>query len=205
MKKYIYILVFMIIATMCSTAYHWYSNMKEYKAQYERAANNLRATESTINGLKDDNREYWYTINELKASKDSINQRLLDTAKKLKIKEKNIQYLQYQSSTVTKTDTIVLKSDTIFKETMVPIDTLIGDKWYSTDLKLRYPSTIIITPTFVSEKEVIVSKKKEYDGKPSKIFFIRWFQKKHDVITVDVVENNPYVQEGQNKFIKIIK
>ena len=205
MKKYIYIVAFVILSFILSSSYKWYTEMKEYKDQYERAANNLRASESVINGLKDDNREYSYTINELKASRDSINQKLLATANKLKIKEKDIQYLQYQTSTVTKTDTITIKGDTIFKETMVPMDTVIGDAWYTTELKLRYPSTLIVSPSFVSEKEVIISKKKEYDSKPSKIFFIRWFQKKHDVITVDVIENNPYVQEGQNKFIKVVK
>lgn len=205
MKKYLYITAFIVLATLLTTAFNWYKEMQDYKAQYERAANNLRASEAQINGLKNDNREYWYTIKELKNSKDSINQKLLATAKQLKIKEKNIQYLQYQSSVATKTDTIVMEGDTIFKETMVPVDTVIGDYWYTTGLKLEYPSTIVVSPTFKSEKEVIVSKKKEYDGTPSKIFFIRWFQKKHDVVTVDVIENSPYIQEGQKRFIKIVK
>ena len=129
---------------------------------------------------------------------------MLETAKQLKIKEKNIQYLQYHTATITKTDTITIKGDTIFKEKMLPIDTLIGDNWYTTKLKLEYPSTIIVSPSFNSEKEVIVSKKKEYINKPSKIFFIRWFQKKREVITVDVIENNPYIKEYQNKFIKVV-
>lgn len=193
-----------MLISLIGTAFYSYKSMQDYKAKYERASNNLNATEASLNNLENSNREYWYTISELKASKDSINQKLLETAKQLKIKEKNIQYLQYHTATITKTDTITIKGDTIFKEKMLPIDTLIGDNWYTTKLKLEYPSTIIVSPSFNSEKEVIVSKKKEYINKPSKIFFIRWFQKKREVITVDVIENNPYIKEGQNKFIKVV-
>lgn len=193
-----------MLISLIGTAFYSYKSMQDYRAKYERASNNLNATEASLNNLENSNREYWYTIKELKASKDSVNQKLLETAKQLKIKEKNIQYLQYHTATITKTDTITIKGDTIFKEKMLPIDTLIGDNWYTTKLKLEYPSTIIVSPSFNSEKEVIVSKKKEYINKPSKIFFIRWFQKKREVITVDVIENNPYIKEGQNKFIKVV-
>ncbi|MBQ9391958.1 MAG: hypothetical protein IJU02_07185 [Lachnospiraceae bacterium] len=205
MGKYIYIILFAILAIGIGTALKWHSDMEQYKAQYERASNNIRAIEAEANCLKNNNREYLYTIDELKQSKDSINQKLLETTKKLNIKEKNIQYLQYQSSVITKTDTITLVGDTIFKETMPVIDTLVSDEWYATRLKLEYPSSIIVSPTFISKKQVIVSKKREYNNTPSKIFFIRWFQKKHDVVTVDVIEGNPYIQEDQTRFIKIIK
>ena len=205
MGKYIYIILFAILAIGIGTALKWHSDMEQYKAQYERASNNIRAIEAEANCLKNNNREYLYTIDELKQSKDSINQKLLETTKKLNIKEKNIQYLQYQSSVITKTDTTTLVGDTIFKETMPVIDTLVSDEWYATRLKLEYPSSIIVSPTFISKKQVIVSKKREYNNTPSKIFFIRWFQKKHDVVTVDVIEGNPYIQEDQTRFIKIIK
>lgn len=204
MKKYLYASLIGIVFYICLTTLHYCRSAQEYKAKYERADNNLRASEATANNLEKSNQEYWYTITELKNSKDSINQKLLEAAAKLKIKDKNITQMQYQTSVITKTDTITLKGDTIFKETMLPLDTVIGDKWYNTELKLRYPSTITVSPTFFSEKEVIVSKKKEYINKPSKIFFIRWFQKKREVIAIDVIENNPYIENGQNKFIKVV-
>ena len=102
-----------------------------------------------------------------------------------------------------KTDTIQMP-DTIF----VPeahVDTLIGDKWYNLRLRLDYPSTIVASPTFNSEQYVVINSKKEYNKKPSKIFFIRWFQKKHTVVEVNVEEKSPYITNKENKFIKILK
>jgi hypothetical protein len=111
--------------------------------------------------------------------------------------------LQYQLSTASRTDTIQVP-DTIFIPE-VNIDTLVGDKWYNLRLQLNYPSTIVASPTFNSEKFVIINSKKEYNKTPSKIFFIKWFQKKHNVIEVNVEEKNPYIETKQQKFIKILK
>ena len=61
-------------------------------------------------------------------------------------------------SKVQKVDTITLV-DTIFTPT-VDLDTTIGDKWYSLNLKLKYPSSIIVSPTFTSEKNGIYVFKK---------------------------------------------
>ena len=124
-------------------------------------------------------------------------------AEELKIKSNKIQYMQYQTKTIYKTDTLQLK-DTLFLP-KAHLDTLIGDKWYSLRLKLDYPSTVVASPVFNSEQYVIINTKKEYNKKPSKWFFIRWFQKKHWVTEVNVRENSPYVTSKEKKFIKIIE
>ena len=143
------------------------------------------------------------TMDDLRASKDSLDRKLVEVVESLKIKDKKIEYLQYQAQTIHKTDTIQM-SDTIF----VPeahVDTLIGDKWYSLRLKLDYPSTIIASPKFNSEQYVVINTRKEYSKKPSKLFFIRWFQKKYTVVEVNVEEKSPYIMNKENKFIKILK
>ena len=99
--------------------------------------------------------------------------------------------MQYIESVIQKTDTINYR-DTIFQK-MAPIDTLVGDQWYNLAMRLEYPSTISITPKFISEKYVVVDNKRRIPN-PSKIFFIRWFQKKHTYTTIEVVEKNPYIQ-----------
>ena len=86
--------------------------------------------------------------------------------------------MYYMSSRATKTDTLTLKGDTIFKDKSVKVDTLIGDTWYNIRVKLQYPATIVTTPTFKSEKYVIASYKKEYIDTPSKLWIVRLFQKK---------------------------
>jgi hypothetical protein len=94
--------------------------------------------------------------------------------------------------------------DTIF----VPethLDTLLKDQWYSLRLQLDYPATIVASPSFTSEQFVVINTKKEYNNPPSKIFFIRWFQKKHQVVEVNIEEKSPYITNKKSKFIKILK
>lgn len=203
MKKYLYIAIAIALLASISSLFKTCSDLKKYKELYNRELLNVEAYDNLNAQVDRQIREFTFTINELRASRDSINQKLLHTLDSLKIKDKNVQYLSYNTSIIQKTDTLLLR-DTIFKEP-VNIDTIIGDKWYNLKLGLKYPSTIIANPTFNSEKHVIISTKKEYNKKPSKIFFIRWFQKKHNVVTVDVIEHNPYIDNKENRFIKVIK
>lgn len=203
MKKYIYLSLAIGLVVLLSATFKMYSDLQKYKALYARELNNVEAYDRLHSDMQEEIREFKMTMDELKASKDSINKKLIRTVDSLKIKGKNVQYLQYNTSIIQKTDTIVM-NDTIFRDP-VNVDTIVGDYWYNMKLSLKYPSTIITEPTFKSEKQVIISTKKEYNNKPSKIFFIRWFQKKHNVVTVDVVESNPYIENKENRFIKVVK
>lgn len=207
MKKYFYGIAIALVLSLFLTGYKTCKNLAHYKELYNRELANVEAYEQKNAGLNGEIREFKYTIDELRTSKDSIHQKLLEMTDKLKIKDKNISYLQYHTSVVHKTDTVRIKGDTIFQEKLIsqPIDTVIGDKWYNMKLKLEYPSTIVTSPTFNSEKYVIVHLKKEYNKKPSKCFFIRWFQKKHWVTEVTVVENNPYIDNKESRFINVVK
>lgn len=40
---------------------------------------------------------------------------------------------------------------------------------------------------------------------PKKFFLCRWFQKKHTVVEVNVIQDNPYCTNRNEKFVKIIK
>ena len=112
--------------------------------------------------------------------------------------------MQYLLSEATKKDTIVFR-DTLFREPSLTIDTLIGDKWYNIRLGLKYHNLITTNPTFISEKYIIVNKKKETINPPKKFFLFRWFQRKHWVMEVNVVEKNPYIKESNNRFIEFYK
>jgi hypothetical protein len=101
-------------------------------------------------------------------------------------------------------DTLILP-DTIFKEPSFSVDTTIGDAWYKVSLALKYPSSIAVNPEFKSEKHIIVSTKRETINPPKKFFLLRWFQKKHDVLQVDIEEKNPYIQNTYSKYIEVIK
>lgn len=203
MKKYIYVALAVGLVVLFISIYKTYSDLQKYKALYNRELLNVEAYDRLNADTQEQIREFKLTMDELRNSKDSINKKLLRTVDSLRIKDKNVQYLQYNTSVIQKVDTIVLQ-DTIFRKP-VDIDTIVGDYWYNMKLGLRYPATIITEPSFKSEKQVVISTKKEYNKKPSKIFFIRWFQKKHNVVTVDIIEGNPYIENKENRFIKVVK
>ena len=203
MKKYIYIAIASFILLMIGFIKYQSSEIEKYRILYDKELQNVEAYRASNSGLEDNIREYQMTMDDLRASQDLLDKKLADVVDELKVKDKTIQSLQYQLSTASRTDTIQVP-DTIFIPE-VNIDTLVGDKWYNLRLQLNYPSTIVASPTFNSEKFVIINSKKEYNKTPSKIFFIRWFQKKHNVIEVNVEEKNPYIETKQQKFIKILK
>ena len=179
------------------------NSLKKYRELYDKELQNVEAYRLYRSSLEDNIRQYKMTVEDLRASRDSIDKKLASTIDELKLKDKTIEYLQYQTKVIHKIDTLHV-SDTIFVPN-IHIDTLIGDKWYSLKLSLDYPSTIIASPTFQSEQYVIVNSKKEYNKTPSKIFFIRWFQRKHLVTEVNIEEKSPYITNKENKFIKIVK
>lgn len=203
MKDYGYIIAISVVLFASGLFLHQRKLIRDYKNLYNKELQNVEAYKIDNSSLKDDARQYQMTIDDLKSSNDSIDKKLVEMTEELKIKSNKIQYMQYQTKTIYKTDTLQLK-DTLFLPE-AHLDTLIGDKWYSLRLKLDYPSTVVASPVFNSEQYVIINTEKEYNKKPSKWFFIRWFQKKHWVTKVNVRENSPYVTSKEKKFIKIIE
>lgn len=203
MKKYIYI----VLAVLAVGFITWLSIIiyqnKKYKNLYYRELQNVEAYRLDNSNLKGYCKQYQMTIDELYASQDSLDQRLLSVMEELEIKAKKVKELQYQLTQATRTDTIKIK-DTIFIED-THVDTVFGDEWYKMHLQLDYPSTIITTPTFNSEQYVYIYTKKEYVKGKSKCFFVNWFRKKYTSVEVKVEEKSPYINVARQKFIKIDK
>lgn len=183
--------------------YIW-NERQDLKKEVCTLRNNQKAFIAENSSLKNESRAFKFTIEQLNYYNDSILQKMDDVRKELKIKDRNLKQLQYLKSISTRKDT-VLFTDTIFKDRNLVLDTLIGDKWYNIRLGLKYPNLIITHPTFVSEKYIIVNKKKETINPPKKFFLFRWFQKKHWVMEVHIKEKNPYIKETNNKFVEIIE
>ena len=69
-------------------------------ALYDKELQNVKAYENENTGLKGEIRQFKYTMDDMRASADSINQKLVDEIDRLKIKDKTIQYLQYNTSVI---------------------------------------------------------------------------------------------------------
>ena len=203
-KKYIRIGIVILVSLLAISTYTLYTNNKKLKEEISISMSNQKAFIAENSSLKEENRVFKFTIEQLNHYNDSILQKINEVRKELKIKDRNLKQMQYLLSEAQKKDTVIFR-DTLFREPTLKIDTLLGDRWYQMKLGLRYPSTIITEPKFVSEKYVIVDYKKETINPPKKCAIARWFQKKHKVIEVEVVEKNPYIENKQQKFIETVK
>ena len=203
-KKYIRIGIVILVSLLAISTYTLYTNNQKLKEEISISMSNQKAFIAENSSLKEENRVFKFTIEQLNHYNDSILQKMNEVRKELKIKDKDLKQMQYLLSEAQKKDTIVFR-DTLFREPTLKIDTLLGDRWYQMKLGLRYPSTIITEPKFVSEKYVIVDYKKETINPPKKCAIVRWFQKKHKIVEVNVVEKNPYIENKKSKFIEVIK
>jgi len=202
--KYIRIIVSALLVSLAIGSYVLYNKNQSLKEELSISISNEKAFIAENSSLKEENRVFKFTVEQLNYYNDSILQKMNDVRKELKIKDDNLKQMQYLLSEVTKKDTIVFR-DTLFREPTLAIDTLVGDKWYQMRLGLKYPSTITTDPKFVSEKYIMVDYKKETINPPKKCWLLRLFQKKHKVVEVNVVEKNPYIENKQQRFIEIVE
>lgn len=167
------------------------------------ATNNNKAYEAERDSLQNNVVQFQFTVDQLNHSKDSLINRLNEVRKSLKIKDRQISELQYFASVSSKKDTIVLK-DTIFQKGAV-LDTLIGDDWSELAIHAEYPNLLDVDYTFKNSTVVVMHDSRVTVDPPKKCWIGRLFQKKQTIVEIDVVQENPYCINKEEKFIKIIK
>lgn len=199
MNKYIIIFIVILVS---SVAYLLNQN-QQLSVKYKTSIENIKAYDTQLSGLEDNNRVFKLTINQLNYFNDSIIKKMKEVQKELGIKDSKLKQLQYDLSFAQRKDTIVL-NDTIFKNQDFELDTIVGDKWFKTNLHLKYPSTIALSPEIELERFTYINGRKETINPPKKFFLFRLFQKKHIVTEIIIREMNPYVKNKTQRFIEII-
>ena len=202
-KLIIGIVITAIIIALSTTIVIMNNRINVLNYEISNAITNIKAYELENSALRDDTIEFKYTIEQLNYSKDSLNQRINKLRKDLKIKDNDIQRLEYIIYENEKKDSIVFVHDTLFREN-IKVDTTVNDNWSKLHLQLEYPNTVLAEYSFKNESLVTTYLKKETINPPHKCGFIRWFQKKHKVIHVEVSEQNPYCEIKEQRFINII-
>lgn len=199
MKKYVIIAFIILIGAVVVL----YNQNRVLTNKYETSIENVKAYDAQLSGLEGDNRVLKLTVEQLNYFNDSIIKKMKVVQKELGIKDKRLQQLQYEASHAQRHDTITL-TDTIFRNDF-SLDTIVGDKWFKTNLHLKFPSTIALSPEIELERYTFINGKRETVNPPKKFFLFRWFQKKMTVVTVTIKENNPYVKQRESRYIEIIK
>ena len=202
-KLYIILIITTLFIGLCITVGIQNHKLNKAKSELEVSEINYKALENECNKLTSDNIEYKLTVTQLSLSQDSLTSALNRARINLGIKDKEIKRLGYIASQAQKTDTLYIR-DSIFLNN-VKIDTTIQDgKWYKCDIHLESPNIVSISPEFTSEKSVFTRTEKVILN-PKKCKFARLFQKKSTIIITEVVENNPYIKNTQERFMEVIK
>lgn len=202
-----YIVAALILIGLSTTIYIQNSTIKSINEDYKTASLNLKAYVDLNSKLVEDsierNRVFKLTVDQFSQYSDSLLVEMNNYRKKLKAKDKDLQSLQYIASN-TRVDTFIKLKDTVLIKG-TKIDTTIQDKWFSVDMKLRYPDTLRISPSFKNEIFVAIHTTRETVEPPKKFFIARWFQKRQTIVVADVEDKNPYTTLGTQRFIQITK
>jgi hypothetical protein len=157
MGKYFNIAAAGVLALLMVLLLYQASLTKRYRSLYYKARQNVEAYQAANSDLQETSKLYRMSMDDLRASKDKLDRKILEIVDSLKIKDKRIEGLQYQSSTASRVDTLVFMN-TVFVENL-KIDTLVGDEWYTMKLHMQYPSEVVVSPTFNSEQYVVINTK----------------------------------------------
>lgn len=197
-KIIFWIFIGVLIISVIGMAKH-ISNLNEEIGVYD---NNFKSLNLELDKYEKYAIAYKFSVDQLNYINDSIITELNNTRKQLNIKDKELKQLQNIKTEIHIKDSVFIR-DTIFKESLIRLDTLLGNEWYKTKLTLEYPNKIGLDMTYKSDISVIASAQKEIIGTPKKCWLGRLFQKKQNVIRVDVKDNNPYSEIKSKKFVII--
>ena len=201
MKKYwllIKIIFVLILITIVAYLYYDNASLKKDISTYD---SNFKALSLEKDNLQNEAIAYKFSVEQLEYVNDSIIEDLNNVRKQLKIKDEEILQMQSIKTEMSTKDSIFIK-DTIFRDNSFKLDTLIGDNWHKLAVSLTHQQ-LTIKATYKSDLQVFAKSSKEILGTPKKCFIGRWFQKKHKVIRVDVIDKNPYSEIKDKKFIII--
>lgn len=201
MKNIVNVLI--IIALLVGVIIFQSVRLNNRTKEYEVAIQNNKAYESQMDILNEENKVFQFAIEQLEYISDTSIRKLDSMRKELKIKDRQIKQMSNVKERIYITNTFNV-TDTFFKEPDFVFDTCLGDEWYTNCLHLEYPNQISSELDVNTDLNCFIHTKRETINPPCKTWIGRLFQRKHTVINVDVVENNPHSNVKEVKFIKIL-
>lgn len=192
------LILFLSLLIACIVLAMFNSNLRKDISVYD---SNFKALNLERDSLKKEAIAYKFSIEQLEYINDSIIDNLNDLRVKLNIKDKQLLQMQNIKTEIVTRDSVFFK-DTVFKPSFVKIDTVISDYWHTLAISLS-KDKLNIEAKYKSDLCVFAKNSKEILGTPKKCAVGRWFQKKHNVIRVEVIDRNPYSIIKEQKFVII--
>ena len=203
MKNKIIIILLAILLGLCGFGIFKSIQSSNLRKQYDIAVQNNKAYESQLDVIQEQNRIFQFTVEQLEALNDKTIKELDSVRKQLGIKDKKIQQMSKVKEKIYIVDSILVH-DTIFDKPDFVLDTCLGDQWYQNCLHMAYPNEISSQIDINTDLSCFIHTSRETINPPCKTWLGRLFQRKHTVINVNVVENNPHSNVKEVKFIKIL-
>ena len=94
-KKYIRIGVIVLTILLAVSTYTLYNRNQDVKEEISVSMSNQKAFIAENSSLKEENRVFKFTVEQLNYYNDSILQKMNDARKELKIKDDNLKQMQY--------------------------------------------------------------------------------------------------------------
>lgn len=196
-------IIILLVAGIVATIWGMAAKIKNQQEMLDQSQQMVSAYTAENDSLENKCAVFKLDIATLLSLNDSIMTKMYDQAKILKIKDRQIENLQYRLDHTEKVVEIYTR-DTIFVSPEFILDTCITDKWSNICLHLEYPSKVGVNAKFDNEQYVIVHWRK-VPIKPRKCKFAEWFTRKRKEVTVDVISESPYVTTKKQRFVEIIK
>lgn len=172
------------------------------KQQLEIEINNRKASEYGVQKYRDDlNRSHastlalYQSLSEVKSQNEELYELIKQTNANLRRVEGAV--------SVESTNTTIIKRE-IQIPTMPDTTLTLIDEWSTVNIDLS-PSKVGIDLVVRDKLIGVFDTKKETVKPPKKFFLCRWFQKKHTVVKLEVMNTNPNVEIENVEFIKIVK
>lgn len=201
MRKWLTIIIVVIVSFLVLTVTGLVIQNNKLQESISDYDNNFKALSLEKDKMYKETIAYKFNIEQLEYINDSIIEDLNATRKQLKIKDQEILQMQSIKTETSTKDSIFIK-DTIFRDGFSRLDTVITDKWHTLAISLK-PNQLNINATYISDLSVFAKSSKEIVGTPKKCFVGRLFQKKHNVVRVEVYDKNPYSVIKEKKFVII--
>jgi len=175
--------------------------LNEAKDNYSVAAANEKAALKTTLIWQDKyeqqhsrNQQFDYTVAEFKNSQDSTTRKLYE---QILLNRKNIKNMIQASYTKTVVDTVLQAK----LELAIPDTTIDLSNKQLTNI-ISFKRGVLYSKVRLTNEQYVYWESKNETIKPRRKFFIRrWFQQKHTITEVEVINSNPLVITEKQKFI----
>lgn len=192
MKMNLTLVLILLIAISIIGNVLLFNSMRNAKQDNRILTQTVLASQDTLRQFKDKNGKLYsekealvIDYKKIKTTNDVLIQKVEEQRKQLKIKEKDIQYVNVETT----------KIDTVVKTVVTDSCYTYVDQWNNLAFCKDW-SYISIEDTTSS---ILYTQK--YILNPSKLFFIRWFQKKNTKYELNLTHSNPLIKTTNLKTI----